>query len=169
MGGGDPRCRLQGPQREWRKLGWQGSEAPARKIEGAGGSGARKQFTVKDSEMSMNGQVSLKQRGERRAESIVGLDVSMRAAAGVLCWDLSLGQRVYWAGTAQLCCGALLAEVTGKELEQVGGTGFSPLRSHKMGSLPLPWLSARTSTQDMPEDPGSAGRLPEFKPQLYHL
>lgn len=48
MGGGDPRCRLQGPQREWRKLGWQGSGAPPDE-EGAGGSGACKQFTVRDS------------------------------------------------------------------------------------------------------------------------
>lgn len=37
-----------GATEEWRKLGWQGSEVPPDE-EGAGGSGAREQFTVKDS------------------------------------------------------------------------------------------------------------------------
>ena len=103
---------------------------------GAGREGGRPQdkegagwevFTVKDSwnEHEWPSQREAGEESEDRSPC-VGLDVSMRAAAGGSLLWLEFRAEGLRAGAAQLCCGALLAELTGKELEQVGGTGFSP-------------------------------------------
>lgn len=120
--------------------------------------------------MSMNGQVSLKQ--ERRVKSRVHCRPG-REHRGLLLGGSLLGLEFRAeglpAGTAQLCCGALLAEVTGKELEQVVYLIFT-LRSHKMGSLPLPLAgSARSAHRTCLRTLVLQADCLEFKPQLYHL